>query len=340
MSIQQSEGPIVFDRSDWQYRYAGVLFGIKIRFLSAAYLTVGMLCENVNGTWQVVESIDDDMSRATDVDAWIAKAAQITNAWAAKRFTGIATITVTAATPTAGSIIEQIDKALPQCLHIKATSFTTNGANIKRISVIGDSISSQNNGASAVAWPELVNRMIKSMGVFDIEVRNYSLPGLTYATALVPTAGWLIANTLSPAQAVARDGTDLIIICLGVNDRDNANALADAMALRDSTSAPIMFARQAMVGSGSIVSQDPQDRMNAVYAALGGDGFTLNLGKLYAMGMTYDGLHPTNTGKQWVSSGCYAYLQQYLPLTPIIRNIAWLYDQTPATQQQMKNASL
>jgi hypothetical protein len=34
------------------------------------------------------------------------------------------------------------------------------------------------------------------------------------------------------------------------------------------------------------------------------------------------------------------YLQQYLPLTPISRNIAWLYDQTPAMQQQMKNASL
>jgi lysophospholipase L1-like esterase len=340
MSIQQSEGPIVFDRSDWQYRFNGVLFGIKIRFIPAAYVTVGMLCENVNGTWQPVANIDDDMSRATDVDTWIAKAAQITNAWAAKRFTGISTITVTTAAPTAGSIIEQIDKALPQCLHIKAASITTNGANIKRISVIGDSISSQNNGASAVAWPELVGKMIKSMGVFDVEVRNYSIPGLTYATALVPTAGWLIAGMRSPAQAVAQDGTDLIIICLGVNDRDNANALADAMALRDSTSAPIMFARQAMVGSGSIVSQDQQDRMNAVYAALGGDGCDIGIGKLYSMGMTYDGLHPTNTGKQWFASGVYMYLQQYLPLTPIVRNIAWLYDQTSAMQQQIKNASL
>lgn len=219
-------------------------------------------------------------------------------------------------------------------------AFASGGLSVKRIAVIGDSISSQNNGASALAWPELVERMIKSLGVFNVEVRNYSVPGLRYSTALNPTPGFMVGGTLSPMQAVLRDGADLLIICMGVNDRDNPDALADATALQNATSIPIMYARQAMVGTGSIVSQDQQDRMDAVYATIGGDGCAIGIGKLYSMGMTYDGLHPTNTGKQWFASGVYMYLQQYLPITHIARNIAWLYDQTPATQQQMKNASL
>ena len=86
-----------------------------------------------------------------------------------------------------------------------------------RIAVIGDSISTRNNGASAVCWPRLLGQMIEDGGVFNIEVRNYSVPGLTWRTAKTPTKGWLIGG-LSPLQAATADGFDLLLVCLGVND--------------------------------------------------------------------------------------------------------------------------
>jgi lysophospholipase L1-like esterase len=335
MSIQNSDGPIKFDNSDWQHTHDGVTFGVKIRFVPLAYLTVAMLCEKTGDTWQPVANVDMDMSAATDVDAWIAMAAGIVNVWAASRFPDMLPVTVTPSTRTSGTVIEQIDAALRLCLHIKSLSITEGGGMMRRIAVIGDSISTRNNGSSADAWPHLLGSMIESMGVFDISVRNYSLPGLTFATALMPTDGWLIGGALSPVEAVLRDGADLVIVCMGVNDRENPSAGADALALRDALTAPVMYARQEMVGNGSIVTNEQQGRMNAVYAELGGDGFTLNLGKLYEMGMTYDGLHPTNSGKQWIAAGCYAYLQQYLPLSKISRNIAWLHNQNDDVQCQM-----
>lgn len=213
-----------------------------------------------------------------------------------------------------------------------------------RIAVIGDSISSRNNGAASHSWPALLDSMIQSLGVFDVIVRNYSIPGLAYKTAHTPTPGWLIGGTVSPLDAVLRDGCDVLIVCLGANDRKNQSSGADALALQAALpDVPVVWVRQNMFdGAGendSIVTLDEQLVMDATYAALGGDGFSVKIGKLYDMGYSYDMLHPTDSGKQWIASAVYMYLQSILPLTPIYRNIAWLYAQSPQVREQMRRAS-
>ena len=219
-----------------------------------------------------------------------------------------------------------------------------------RIAIVGDSISSRNNGASAVSWPGLLESMIRDGGVFGYEIRNYSIPGLRWRTAFDPTAGWLIGGTLSPLDAIERDGCNIILPCLGVNDRPsftgrpNTEAISGALAFRAALpDVPVHWVRQNMFDSkdtnDSVVTQADQEHMDEVYATLGGDGFQVNLGKLFALQYSYDMLHPTNSGKQWIASAVYMYLQQFLPLTPIVRNIAWLYIQFPATREQMRMAN-
>jgi lysophospholipase L1-like esterase len=213
-----------------------------------------------------------------------------------------------------------------------------------RIAVIGDSISSRNNGAASHCWPELLDSMIQSLGVHGVTVQNYALPGLTYKTAHTHTPGWLIGGMLSPLDAVLRDGCDMLIVCLGANDRQNPSAIVDALALQSALpDVRVVWARQSMFDStgsnDSVVTQAEQQAMDDVYSALGGDGFAIGLGKLYDMGYSYDMLHPTNSGKQWIASAVYMYLQSILPLTPIYRNIAWLYAQSPQVREQMRRAS-
>ena len=212
-----------------------------------------------------------------------------------------------------------------------------------RIAVLGDSISSRNNGAASHSWPELLESLIRSLGVFDVEVRNYALPGLTYKTALNPTPGWLIGGYLSPVQAINRDGCDLLLVCLGVNDRNNPTATQDALAFVAALPAiRTIHVRQYMYDftgvNDSIVTQDEQWRMDQVYTAIGGEQTTVNLGRLYDMGYSYDTLHPTDSGKQWIASSVYMYLQQHFPLTPISRNIAWLHSQSSNVREIMKQA--
>jgi len=210
-----------------------------------------------------------------------------------------------------------------------------------RIAVIGDSISTRNNGASAVCWPRLLGQMIEDGGVFNIEVRNYSVPGLTWRTAKTPTKGWLIGG-LSPLQAATADGFDLLLVCLEVNDRNNPDAMADAQMFSFELATNAHFIRQNMYDptgeNNAVVTEEEQRRMYAVYDHLG-HGFHLGLGKLYDMGYSYDTLHPTNSGKQWIASAVYMYLQQFLPITPIERNIAWLFEQPQHIREQMRRAN-
>ncbi len=205
--------------------------------------------------------------------------------------------------------------------------------------VIADSLCSRNNGASGVSIPGLLDSMIRDGGRFNFEVRNYAIPGLTWRTAHIPTENWLIGGDTTPVAATTMAG-GTIIVCLGVNDRNNPNALQDALAFRASLpDTQIIWVRQNMTGYGNtIVTAEEQQRMDEVYSALGGAGFTLNFGKLYGLGYTYDQLHPTSSGKQWAAASIYMYLQQYFPITPISRNIAWLYAQSPEVQEQMRKA--
>ena len=208
-----------------------------------------------------------------------------------------------------------------------------------RIAVIGDSLSSRNNGASAVAWPDLLDSMIKSLGVFDIGVRNYSMPGLRWRTAWEPTPGYLIGCTLSPVQAVRRDGADLVVTLLGANDRQNSSAGQDAVDYYTGIAPmPALFIRErfyddthgAMVTSPTLVMPAEAQYMEAVYDFLQSAGANawraVTLWKLYRMGMSYDLWHPTNSGKQWLAAAIYMHLQQSLPITPIGRNISTLFD--------------
>lgn len=213
-----------------------------------------------------------------------------------------------------------------------------------KIAVIGDSISSRNNGAATSCWPALLDSMIQSLGVSGVTVQNYAIPGLTWKTAHTPTPGWLIGGTLSPLDAVRRDGCDLLIVCLGANDRQNPAAVVDALAFAASLpNVRIVWARQNMFDANgvndSVVTQAEQAAMDSVYGAVGGEGFAIGLGKLYDMGYSYDMLHPTDSGKQWIASAVYMYLQNVLPMTPITRNIAWLHNQGPAVREQMRRAS-
>jgi lysophospholipase L1-like esterase len=328
MSIQTADGDIHFDSSDWQQQYSGVLFGIKIRYIPLAYITVAILCEQDGyGKWNVVENIDMGMESVGNVDLWMASALSVLNKYTVSRFNKQLDFTLkpSKAYPE-NTIIESIDKNIVSCITLKATSITDKSFNISRIAILGDSISSRNNGASATSWPELMDSMIKSLGVFDIQVRNYSQPGLTYKTAVTPTQGFMVGGKLSPVEAIKSDGCDLVIICMGVNDRYNIDALADAEALKQSLPFAQVIMMQNMVGENSIVTEENQQAMLNSYAPFS-DGFLVNIGKLYSMGFTYDGLHPTNTGKQWMASACYMYIQQYMPITPIGRNIGWLYNE-------------
>lgn len=343
MSIQVGEGYVALDTTDWQRTVAGVRIGIKIRDLPA-WGVVAWICELVDGTWTQIQALDPDMAMSgISVDAWIARSVGIFNTWLAGRFPGASEVaTVLPSTQGPGTLIEQIDVAIPLCVVLGSP--TEDWSAIRRIAVIGDSISSRMNGAAAHSWPELLDSMIRSLGVFNLEVRNYSVPGLTWATAHIPTAPHLIGGTLSPVAALAKDGCDLLLICLGVNDRVNPNALADAQAFIASLpSCRVLLIRQNMFDAtgtnDSVVTQPDQAAMDAVYAALGVESTGINLGFLYDMGYSFDMLHPTNSGKQWIASAVYMCLQKVMALTPIDRNIGWLHAQTKDVREQFRLAN-
>lgn len=203
-----------------------------------------------------------------------------------------------------------------------------------RIAVIGDSISTRNNGSSAVTWPRLLETMIEDGGVSGWTVRNYSIPGLRWRTAFERTPGWLIGGEASPLEAVERDGwPDLLVVMMGVNDRQNPNALHDAQEFFARVSCPVLVVAQVF-GDDQHGEQGPVvvtpaewQRMKAVYQALGRETVWINLWKLYRIGMHYDGLHPTDAGKQWIASSIYMWFQSRYPLTPVMRNIGWLFSE-------------
>lgn len=342
MSIQIAEGPITLDSSDWQRSHAGVAFGVKIRAFPMIGATGAFIVEQIGGAWAVVENLDDDLTEqkiinAGGVDGWIARAVQRLNAWMATRFAQAPHAIAVPVPATSGDIVEQVDRALPAAIRLDAS---ISWQNVKRIAVIGDSISTRNSGASSVAWPALLGSMIRDGGVHDIEVRNYSLPGLTWKTAHIPTPGWLIAGKRSPVEALRRDGCDVLIICLGVNDRQNAHAQADALALKAALAGiPVVYVRQHLhdpeCPNATAVTAQEQTAIDAVYAALAWEGPAgVALAKLYACGMSYDKLHPTNSGKQWIANAIYMWLQGRMPITPIARNVAWLWATRTANQEQ------
>lgn len=215
------------------------------------------------------------------------------------------------------------------------------------IGVIGDSISSRNNGATTNSWPALLDSLIKSLGVNNIEIRNYAIPGLGWKTAHVPTDGYLIGKSITPVAAAIADECNMLIVCLGTNDRQNPNAISEALDFKNSLpNIPIIYMCQRMYDpygvNNCIVTEDEQAAMERTYTAIGAtddNGFHVNIGKLYDMGYTYDNLHPTDSGKQWIASACYMYMQITMPLTPISRNIAWLYSQNDIVREQMRKAS-
>ena len=350
MSIQTTEGMIALDSSDWQRTHAGVTFGIKIRSFAIASVTGAFICEQAAGAWGAVENIDSDMTEKKiaamgGVNGWLALAVNKLNTWLSGRFPNAPQAVYVPAAESAGTLIEQIDHALKSAIRIDTQA---SWKNVKRIGVIGDSISTRNNGASAVAWPALLESMIKDGGVHGIEIRNYSLPGLTWRTAHTPTAGWLIGGDKTPLKAMFDDGCDVVMVCMGVNDRQNPQALADAQAFKDALGGvPVVYVHQQMYDTecpqASIVTIQEQAVMDSVYAAMDWDGPAgVALAKLYECGMTYDKLHPTDTGKQWIASAVYMWLQRVMPITPIVRNVAWLWalrKSSPEQYAQILNAT-
>ena len=119
---------------------------------------------------------------------------------------------------------------------------------------------------------------------------------------------------------------------LGANDRNNPDALTDALAVKTALSDfRIIYVAENMFGpdypDATLVKEDEQARIDAVADSLGFEGPAgVNLWKLYAMGFTFDRVHPTDEGKKWIAASVYMYLQNILPLTPISRNIAWLWN--------------
>lgn len=221
-----------------------------------------------------------------------------------------------------------------------------------RVAVIGDSISTHNNGASLICWPSLLAQMIKDGGVKGWSVDNYSIPGLTWKTAHIPTPGWLIGGKQSPVEAMLSNGPyDLILVMMGVNDRQNPSTLDDYYAFRMAFTpsidggAPLAFVAEhfllpnGQASPNGVVTTAEAQEMESIYSTIQEPFYGVNLAKLYDMGYTYDGLHPTNSGKQWIAASVYMGLQAVYPLTPITRNIAWLYDQSPEVQSQMKLAN-
>lgn len=221
-----------------------------------------------------------------------------------------------------------------------------------RIAVIGDSISTRNNGAAAASWPELLASMIQAGGVLNWTIDNFSIPGLTWKTAHVSTPGFLIGGHTTPVAAMlANANYDLILIMLGVNDRNNPDAQVDYQAFRSALplsidgGAPLAFVGEHfLLPDGNApalasVSTAEAQRVEALYATIAEPFYGVSLAKLYDMGFTYDGLHPTNSGKQWIAASVYMGLAQVYGLTPITRNIAWLYDQTVDVQNQMRKAN-
>lgn len=221
-----------------------------------------------------------------------------------------------------------------------------------RVAVIGDSISTQNNGASGVSWPQLLEAKIRDGGVQGWQIDNYSIPGLTWKTAHTPTSGFLIGNANPPVQAMMGGGFyNHLLVMLGVNDRWNSNAAAEfqqfkySLALAEMDGTRVTFLKHnftispGVPGQNCSVSLADSAAIDAVYAQITDESFSIGLGKLYDLGYTYDNLHPTNSGKNWIASAVYMALMQRYPLTPIIRNIAWLYDQTAEVREQMRLAN-
>lgn len=212
-----------------------------------------------------------------------------------------------------------------------------------KLGVIADSTGTRNHGAGGTSWPAELRDLIVDRGG-EIEVRNFSLEGLRWKTAHVPTGRWLIRGEVAPLQAALDAGCDALLICLGVNDRQSPDAVEDALAFKAAIPDgmevhwifPVWF--DPSDRDETVVTAQEWERMCSVKEAIGGHGFGLNMRALFDLGFDQDKLHPTDKGKVWIANAVYMYLQRFLPLTPITRNIAWLYslrNTDPATYEQI-----
>lgn len=207
-----------------------------------------------------------------------------------------------------------------------------------RMAVVCDSTGSHNNGWAIGSWVDDFGVLVDSGGVHDWEIDNFSVPGLRWETAHIPTPGFLIGGRLSPVDAIKAEGPyDLIVVSLGVNSRTDAldDQIAACKAFRASLPATtVAFVGQhyllpdGRVSAKCAVTLDEAHKLEAVYATLPDKFYGAGFGMLHEMDFSYDlELHHTNSGKQMIAASFYIGMQADYPLTPINpeRNIRGLY---------------
>ncbi len=212
------------------------------------------------------------------------------------------------------------------------------------VAVVADSTGSHNNGWASGAWPDYLETLARKGGALNWKVDNFSVPGLTWNTAHIPTPGFLIGAQYSPVEAVKRQPKkyDLILCSLAVNSRTDPieKQLTDSAAFlaslpdMDSGTAIAFVGQHYILPDGTVskkcaVTLDEAKKLEQVCASLSAYKFYgAHFGMLHEMGFSYDEiLHQTNSGKQLIASSVYAGMQADYPLTPISleHNISSLY---------------
>ncbi|WP_279213205.1 SGNH/GDSL hydrolase family protein [Delftia acidovorans] len=133
---------------------------------------------------------------------------------------------------------------------------------VKKIAVIGDSISAQ-QGIYDVPWPVLLQSSMQSGGE-PVEVTDLSNNGYTFRSAMEqPTYG-----SMTPAQRCVQESPDMVIVALGINDffQQSGNSIevvkAHAKSLFD-------FLRAQLPGAVILyASETPYDKVHGSPASL------------------------------------------------------------------------
>lgn len=221
------------------------------------------------------------------------------------------------------------------------------------IAYVGDSLHTMNNGPALVSIPQHVGHLFADRGYPGVKVRNYSLEGLRYDSALNATPGWLIGGQ-SPFYAMLADGVpDVVVFPLGVNSRNQQvfpNAKDELLALlRAAANASIhrivVVKQKYWHDDGSpnksVVTADEATYMQQTYAAIPEwvESFYINICGLFDMGMGVEApgktLHLTNSGKGWAASSELMYFQQTIPVPAVNRNVVALLGMSPEDQAAM-----
>lgn len=186
-----------------------------------------------------------------------------------------------------------------------------------KIAIVGDSISSTRSGLGLVSWPKQLQYLFSELGGQPVVVRNFSVPGETYWSALN------VANygTLTQMQMVTNWQPHYVITMMGFNDRGNTSSVSHGQAFTAALPAPEIRLEQLLMAWDGVnnvllttrgVTQDQALRVYNTYPQLQTPwrSHQVDFWRLDQMSFLYDYIHPDDEGCTMIADDVYYFIYQ------------------------------